>query len=415
MVQTNGVRSPSPSSGYQIAVLLVLAFVNGVVALDRLAVNFLSPFIIADLGLTNAQLGLLSSALSVSIAISGLIVSAAADAAGQRKRFLVISLIGFSVLSAGSGLASSFGMLVIARLLLGIGEGPMIPLAQSVMSTASSPERRGFNMGAMQIGGAFLIGAMLGPVIAVAFAERFGWQAAFFASAVPGLIGAALIALVVKPVPAEPADPAMPGAGDSWTGLLRSRNLLICMAISGLITAWLTIQNVFMPVYLTQVDGFTPSAMSMILGVAGVGGLVGGLVVPALSDRFGRKPVIVAAEFASVLAPLAMLFLGGSAAVLAAALAIGWLVIGSAPLVIAIVPGESVAPARVSTAIALTIFSAEMLGGVVTPPLAGWAADIWGLDAPFWIAAALALCCGVLALFLTETAPRALARRRPHP
>lgn len=411
-MQNDGAQNPSPSSGYQIAVLLVLAFVNGIVALDRLAVNFLSPFIIADLGLTNAQLGLLSSALSVSIAISGLLVSAAADAAGKRKLFLVVSLAAFSLLSAGSGLAAGFVSLAIARLLLGIGEGPMIPLTQAVMSMASSPERRGFNMGAMQIGGAFLIGAMLGPVVAVAVAERFGWQVAFFASAIPGLVGAAMIALVVRPDPPRPAQAAVPGApGGAWIDLLRSRNLVICMAISGLITAWLTIQNVFMPVYLTQVDGFTPSTMSMILGVAGVGGLIGGIVVPALSDRFGRKPVIVAAEFASVLAPLAMLFLGESAAVLAAALAVGWLVIGSAPLVIAIVPGESVASPRIATAIALTIFSAEMLGGVVTPPLAGWAADLWGLRAPFWIAAALAVSCGVLALFLTETAPRA---RRAH-
>jgi MFS family permease len=398
---------PGPSGRYEIGVLLILACVNGITALDRLAVNFLSPYIVVELGLNNRQLGLLSSALSLAIAVSGLILGAFADASGLRKRVLLIALVAFSILSAGSGLALGFGTLALARLLLGFAEGPVVPLAQSLMADASRPSRRGFNMGAMQIGGAFLIGAMIGPVITIQLAEHFGWRAAFFASAIPGLAAAILIARFVRHVPRPTArnDPEARFDRNSIVGLLAVRNIVVSMLVVGLFTAWLTIQNIFMPLYLIRIDHFSPQAMSLVLGLAGLGGLVGGLVVPALADRFGRRPVMIAAGFASLLAPLAMLLIHGSALVLAGAMAVGWLTIGCAPLVCAVIPSESVPPQRITTAIALSMFSAELLGGVLTPPLAGWAADGYGLHAPFVIAAILALGCGLLSLLLRETMP----------
>ncbi|MEY2927337.1 MAG: hypothetical protein RL367_1814, partial [Pseudomonadota bacterium] len=181
------------SRRYEWLVLLILSLVNGIVALDRLAVNFLSPYFFDELHLTNTQQGLLSSALSVAIAVSGFVVAAAADRTGQQKRILIGMMILFSLLSAGAGLATSFAMLFTARLALGASEGPLVPLTQTIMHGASRPQRRGFNMGAMQIAGAFAIGAMIGPRLMVGLAENYGWRNAFFVSAVPGLISAALV------------------------------------------------------------------------------------------------------------------------------------------------------------------------------------------------------------------------------
>lgn len=411
--QESEAPQASVSRKYEVAVLLVLSFVNGIVALDRLAVNFLSPYIVADLGLTNAQLGLLSSALSGAISVSGLLLAAIADASGKQKKILILMLIAFSVLSSGSGLAIGFGTLFAARLLLGVAEGPLVPLTQTIMRAASHPARRGFNMGAMQIGGAFLIGAMLGPVIAVALAERFGWKAAFFASAIPGLVAAVTIALLVRDKPHVSGESlaethkAEAGPPPSILSLLGSRNLVLSMAIAGLFTAWITIQNVFMPLYLVKQDGFSEPTMGWVLSIAGLGGMAGGIIVPALSDRFGRRPMVIASGFFSVAAPLAMLFVTQSAMLLAVLLAFAWLAIGCAPLVCAIVPGESVPASRTTTAVAMSMCTAELFGGMMSPPLAGWAADIWGLKAPFYIDIALALGCGLLALMLTET-------RKPH-
>lgn len=399
------------SRGGEIAVLLILSLVNGVVALDRLAVNFLSPYIIRDLGLNNTQLGLLSSALSGAIAVSGLLVSAWADRTGRHKSVLIWVMVAFSLLSGGAGVATGFATLFVARLLLGVTEGPLVPLAQTMMGAASHPGRRGFNMGAMQITGAFLIGAMLGPVITVYFAERIGWQHTFFLTALPGLISALLVALFVR-LPAAPVVDAEHAAepAPSIFALLRSRNLVLCMALAALFTGWLTIQNVFMPRYLTETIGYPPETMSWLLSLGGFGGLAGGLLLPALSDRFGRKPLVIGGGFACVLVPAALLFVPSEPILLGVLLAIGGATVGAAPLFLAVIPSESVSPARVATAVAMSFSSAELLGGMCSPPIAGWAADVWGLRMPFYIDIALAIACGLLAFGLKETAPTRRSR-----
>jgi MFS family permease len=212
--------------------------------------------------------------------------------------------------------------------------------------------------------------------------------------------GAEDFAETVPPI----ADAAVaPGGG--LAALLRNRNVMISALIAGIFTAWLTIQNVFMAVTMTRVNGFTTTEMGMVLGVAGFGGLAGGIIVPALSDRFGRKPMVVLSGLVCIFAPVAMLTITDSPVLLAGAMALGWLTVGCAPLVIAVVPGESASAESFTTAVAVSLLSAELLGGVVTPPLVGWAADLWGLQAPFYIAIGLALVVATLGLLLRETAP----------
>jgi MFS family permease len=396
------VSEGRPDRRYETIVLLILSFVNGIIALDRLAVNFLSPYIIADLGLSNAQLGLLSSALSGAISISGLLVAAIADATGKPKKILVGMLIAFSALSSGSGLAFGFAGLFGARLLLGFAEGPLTPLTQTIMSATSTSARRGFNMGAMQIGGSFLIGAMLGPPLMVALAEAFSWRVAFFVSAIPGLIGAFLVWRIVQERAVAPAGSELTPLA-SFAELLKSRNLVLCMIIAAVFTAWVTIQNVFMPRFLVDEDGFSKPMMGWLLSMTGFGGLAGGVLIPALSDRFGRKPLVFLTCLACLISPLALLFVPHSAPLLAVLLGVGWLTVGCAPLVLAIIPGESVPVSRMTTAVALATSSAELFGGMLSPPIAGWSADQWGLRAPFWIDVGLALLCAALGLLLRET------------
>jgi len=408
-------RGDAQSSGTPFArrtefvVLIILSLVNGVVALDRLAVNFLSPFIVHDLGLNNTQLGLLSSALSGAISVSGLLFSAWADRTGRHKGVLVWVLVAFSLLSGGSGIATGFAMLFAARLLLGVSEGPLIPIAQTIMGAASHPPRRGFNMGAMQMSGSFLIGAMLGPLVMVRLAEAVGWQHAFFVSAVPGLVIAALVALFVPQMRAlgyHAPQAAQAEPPPSIWAVLGSRNQLICMAIAAIFTAWLTIQNVFMPRYLTETIGHSNDTMSWLLSLSGFGGLAGGFVLPFLSDMFGRKPLAIGGGIFALLVPIALLVVPHDAVLLGALLALGGMAVGYAPIILAVIPSESVAPARVATAVALSFSSAELLGGMCSPPIAGWAADNWGLRAPFYLDIACAVICALLALALRETAPR---------
>ncbi|WP_374529375.1 MFS transporter [Novosphingobium sp.] len=400
--------------GYELALLVVLTLANGVVAFDRLAATFLSPYIVADLKLDNAQLGLLAGALSGAVAITAFLGGQLADRTGKRKLLLVACTLVFSLGSAAGGFAIGFASLFAARFLLGLAEGPMVPVSQTVMMDTSTPERRGFNMGVMQMAGAFLLGAMAGPIVATQVADSLGWRAAFFISAVPGVILALIMMALVKPD--RPVDHAAGEAPPSLLGalgqLLAIRNMRVALGVAALFTAWLVLQNVFLPLHLTNDLALPGPTMGKVLSMGGIAGVIGGALLPLLSDRIGRKPVVIGACLAGLLAPAAMLTLPPDSFLLGAAILLGWLPLGIAPLYCATIPTESVPPALATSAVGLAMGTAELLGGVVAPGIAGYAADAYGRGAVFVICGGLALAAAAAALMLKETAPRALAKER---
>jgi MFS family permease len=184
-----------------------------------------------------------------------------------------------------------------------------------------------------------------------------------------------------------------------------SRNLLLCLLISSLCSSWLLVQITFMPRYLIEVDGMQPARAGFLISVIGISGVVGGVLVPALSDRFGRRPALILAAFGGVVAPLVILTVPEPAPVLAFGLFVGWLAGSAGPLYLAIMPTESVPADLRATAVAVTLGAGELVGGIFAPALVGAAADAHGLRVPFLVSIWLAVASGVVALFLHETAP----------
>lgn len=135
---------------YENGILFLLGSGFGIVFFDRNAINYLVSSIQIDLGLTNTQIGLLSSGLALAWALSAYFIAAWSDLLRARKPFVLISIIVFSLCSAMSGLATSFALLFAARIIMGIAEGPFLPVCVSIMNTESTPTRRGLNAGIMQ-------------------------------------------------------------------------------------------------------------------------------------------------------------------------------------------------------------------------------------------------------------------------
>ena len=369
--------------GYELALLGVLTLGNGIVGFDRQTVAFLAPFIVKDMGIDNAQVGLTAAALSAAIAISSFFGSQLADQSGKRKAMLVGCTLLFSLLSGVSGLAPTFLFLLAARFALGLSEGPIVPISQAIILDTSSPKARGFNMGFMQMVGAFGIAGFLGPRVATQLGADHGWRTAMFLSIIPGLVVAALMLFVLKRDPPRTAGErtAQGNPFADFAALLRVRNMRLALAIAGLITGWLVLESTFLTLFLTKVKGMTPIGAGAVISYGGIGAFVGGIAFPALSDWIGRKAVLL----------------------------LGWMPLGIAPLYCATVPTESVSPALAATAVGMAMGFAELFGGVIMPPIGGYAADLLGLQAIFYICIGLALVSAFAALFLTETAPRKTA------
>jgi ACS family hexuronate transporter-like MFS transporter len=192
---------------------------------------------------------------------------------------------------------------------------------------------------------------------------------------------------------------------------LAERNVLICALLGILLVSYLVVCWAFMPLYLTRVRHYDVQTMGWLMGTLGISATVGAFAISALSDRIGRRPLMIATPLIAVVLPLGAMYFGGSVWVLAGIFFIGWSVNGIFPLFMATVPSETVDPRHTATVLGICMGTGEIVGGVLSPFVAGFAADRVGLAAPLLIMIGLALCAGLLALGLRETAPRVLARR----
>jgi predicted MFS family arabinose efflux permease len=401
------------SRGYELTVVLLLGLAFGFAYFDRMAMTFLSPYVVEDLGLSNTQVGALGSGLSLTWALGAYFIGRWSDAVGRRKPFLLAFMVIFSFCSVLSGLAVGFGTLFAARLVMGAVEGPFLPICLAIIVAASAASRKGLNVGIVQNGFGSLIGTAIAPLVLVALAEAWGWRAAFYLAGVPGLILALLIwRFIREPARTEeevkaPPPPMLP------LRMLANRNIAVCSLISCLMVGSLVIGSIFLPLYFTGPRGWDPTTMSRVMAVLGLCPGIGGVLVSWLSDKIGRRPPMIVGCFVAAACPLAALYFGGSIPTLTVIMFMSWLGIGVFPLFMGLVPAETLGQAQAATAMGLVVAIGELSGGFLGPLIGGALADRYGLEAPLLIAGGLAVLGGFVAFALRETNPRILARRNP--
>lgn len=404
---------------YENKMVLTLSLAFGFVMFDRFAISNLAAFIMPDLGMNNTQLGLSMSVFAFSWAIIGLTGSYIADTKGSRKKLLAIIVILFSVLSMLTGFATSFVMLIIIRLIMGACEGPVMPVSQSFIIPQSTPSRRGFNMGMMQVAAVGLISSFLGPIVQVALAKSIGWRWTFALTLIPGLIIALMISKILvnpdtgivggekeKKKSSEPAAEKL-----NYLQILGQRNIVLSIFGTIFLLCWYICMLTFTPNYLIQIKGLDPSAMSYVMGAFGAGAIVWGLTVPGLSDRFGRKPLVLIAAVMGVFASVGIVLAPANVPLLCVIAFIGWGGVGVCALMQSTIPAESGDKRYVGTIIASNMFTGELIGATVGAVVVGRIADLYGLESAIWVCGASMAIAFIFALFYKESAPRILAKR----
>jgi len=393
------------SKRYERTLVAILFFTWGTVFLDRTSQHYLAPFFAPEFHLNHEQIGLLGSVLAITWAISTLFFGALSDRIG-RKPILVPAVFIFSILSWLSGTAHSFHQLLLVRAMLGIAEGPAWSIMTALIEESSAPTRRGRNIGIV-VSAAALVGLAVAPVLTTQIGARFGWRWAFFVSGVPGLVLGFLIWKFVK----EPVNKIIPGSHSQpvriwdFLSILRYRNTWLCCVAAAGFLSWLFLDNIFAPLYITEVAHQAPTTAGFLMGASGLGSFFLALFFPTLSDRIGRKPVLLIMAILCLAVPLALLvpLLYSYPWVLAAIVAVTNAGQGIGALVLVLIPTESVPPQFAATAIGLTTLVSEIAGATMAPLIAGAVAESHGLAATLWMSAGGAALVFVAALFLTET------------
>jgi predicted MFS family arabinose efflux permease len=377
----------------------------GTVFLDRMSELYLAPYIVPEFHLTDEQVGLLASVLAITWAISTLVFGALSDRIGRRV-ILVPAVFAFSMLSWISGMARNFEQLLLFRGLMGIAEGPTWSIMTALIEESSPREHRGRNVGFV-VSAAALVGLAIAPVLSTQVAARWGWRWAFFVAGLPGIILGFLIWRKVKE-PALEAEAQKEHAKPSLRGyvsILRYRNIWLCCAAAIGFISWLFLQNVFAPLYITEVMHQEGTTAGFLLGATGLGSFFLGLLLPAWSDRIGRKPVLLTAAAMSAFVPLALLVpsLYAHAWLLAGIVFLANSGQGLGSLIMVLVPTGSVPAEFAATSIGLVTLVGEVFGATAAPMLGGAFSEKYGLGITLWMSAAGSVLIFLAALFLRET------------
>jgi len=405
----------SVKKGYENTMVMVVALAFGFVMFDRFALTNLAPFILPDLNMNNTQFSLVVASFALTYAVVGFLACFWSDVKGTKKKVLAVFIVLFSFCSLTTGFAGGFISLLMIRLVMGVFEGPILPLNQSFLLAQSTPSRRGFNMGIMTTSSVGLISSLLGPLIVVALAQALGWRNTFFLTIIPGLLVAFLVMkLLIEPdMSAVTATTAKVDRKGEFKEILKNRNIITCLLYSICIIGWYVVMASFAPLYLTNEKGLNETTMSWVMAALGAGGIVWGMAVPALSDKFGRKPIIIIFGFLSIITPLGLLYVpAGNLPLMIVCAFLGWCGAGVIAVFNGPVPTESINPKFASTSVAMIQGFGELCGTVIGVIVAGILADAFDRSAVMWLCVGL-MCVGTLIAFnFYETAPMVLAKRK---
>lgn len=373
---------------YENGIVLLMALTFGCLFFDRLALNFLMPYVAKDLQLNNTQIGLLAGGLSMAWAFSSFFTTAWAETHNKKKRVFIVAVFTFCICSFWSGFATSFVTLLLARLLMGLAEGPVIPLAQNFVERESSPNRMGLNAGILQALGSALFGSILAPVLLVQIAENMGWRNAFYVAGAPGLLMGLIAWFYVKPSTAESKGKQTDSTLNIGE-LLQYNNVKWGIPVACCVFGWWFATLPFISKYFVESQGMSNDDMGKTMGLLGVSGLLFSIIIPAVSDRIGRKKSIIAALIVGILYPFAVYFLKGTAVQLPI-LFLTYSLMGALPLVAAVIPSEAVPIHLKAKAIGLITGVGEIIGGVLVPAMAGVLSDKIDASAFLWVSSSLA-------------------------
>jgi predicted MFS family arabinose efflux permease len=164
-------------TSYQVVVIIFLALTQFTVVLDFMVMSPLGDMLMKSMSLTTRQFGFAVSGYAFSAGISGLLTAGFADRF-DRKKLLLFFYIGFIAGTLCCGLATSYPMLIAARIITGLFGGVIGSISMAITADLFPLHQRGRAMGFMQMG--FGASQVLGIPISLYIANHWGWQSPFF-------------------------------------------------------------------------------------------------------------------------------------------------------------------------------------------------------------------------------------------
>lgn len=232
----------------------------------------------ADLGVSIAAAGLLISGYALGV-VFGAPILTAISSRWRRKSVLIALMVIFTIGNAACALAPNYETLMLARLVAALAHGTFFGVGSVVATSLVAPERRASAIAVMFTG--LTVANIAGVPFGTWLGQEYGWRMTFWAVAVVGLVALAVLAVFL---PRDEQDPE-PQDWRSDLATMGRPQVLIGLAVTVLGYAGVFTVFTYIAPVLTQVTGFSDTAVSPILLVFGGGLILGNLVGGRLADR----------------------------------------------------------------------------------------------------------------------------------
>ncbi|HKT24055.1 MAG TPA: MFS transporter [Terriglobales bacterium] len=259
-------------------------------AFDFFVLTYVLSDVARDFHRTRPDIALTLTASLAMRPVGAIIFGLMADRYGRRLP-LMLDVIFYSVIEVLSGLATSYRMFMVLRLLYGIGMGGEWGVGASLTMESVPARWRGILSGLLQEG--YALGNILAAVAYFTIFPHHGWRALFFVGGLP-----ALLSLFIRAKVKESAawHATRTDWSTYWSVVRRNwRRFLYLVVLMTMMNFMSHGTQDLYPTFLSKQRGYDPHATAIISIIAMVGAICGGLAFGAYSDRKGRRRAMITA------------------------------------------------------------------------------------------------------------------------
>ena len=366
----------------------------------------LLPLIGKELGLSYTEIGLIMTTQHIVGAISNLPGGMVVDMVGKKGYLMATSLFWVGFPYALMSLTHNYWMLLVCVTLVGIGNNLWHPAAITTLAYRY-PDRKGLVISVHGMGGNVADG--LAPLVVGALLAWFTWRTVVVINVVPGLVMAAMILVMLGAFSMSTSHDHVNAGGRSRStrdylkdvmSLLRNRALMLVSIGSAFRTMTQTGLLTFLPVYLAYELDYSPFVVGVCMSAMQVAGFAASPIGGHLSDKMGRKRIVMSSMVLTCVMIVFMALAGKSVTFVLFIALVGFFLYAMRPVLQAWAV-EATPRELAGSGVGLQ-FGIQHIGASIAPALFGMIADAYDIYTAFYFLAGTILFANVLIVFMPD-------------